>query len=358
MAKRSVLDHPKFTELQDALGQPKGMVIGWLECLWHFTAKFTPQGNIGKYTDKQIERWLEWNGNEGDLIMALTKCGWIDQSDDHRLLVHDWHDHCDDATKKSLARSRLQFITSESRALEPLTGKIYAIKTVSSNMVKIGFTECSVESRLEALQTGCPEKLEMMAHKQGSRKDEIALHEKYKHLRKSGEWFALSDELSAEIRRWPTMADFGVPPEPVPVPEPSLARAGAGAASPADRPPVSSGTIADLVREVAARAAEAYQARRYKTPNPAAAYYPVLLQEAVDVFGSQPDCQAALDVFLDMCSNPTLPEDAPFSAIAIACGLKRKKAKYQPPKSTIKDYTAERLAREAAERLAGQMAVG
>lgn len=104
MAKRSVLDHPKFTELQEALEQPKGAVLGWLECLWHFTAKFTPQGNVGKYSDKQIERWLEWDGETGELIRCLVKCGWVDESDQHRLIVHDWHDHCDDSVKKTLKR--------------------------------------------------------------------------------------------------------------------------------------------------------------------------------------------------------------------------------------------------------------
>jgi hypothetical protein len=110
MAKRTVLDHPKFMKLKATLHQPKGATLGWLESVWHFTAKFAPQGNIGKYEDADIEAWVEWDGEPGQLIAALVKTKWLDPSDDYRLLVHDWQDHADDATKKALKRSSLWFM--------------------------------------------------------------------------------------------------------------------------------------------------------------------------------------------------------------------------------------------------------
>lgn len=109
MALRAVPDHPKFASLKAVLKQPKGATLGWLEALWHFTGRFTPQGNIGKYTDEAIEAWVEWNGEPGMLIGALIHAGWIDRDETYRLLVHDWNQHADKATKNALQRANLTF---------------------------------------------------------------------------------------------------------------------------------------------------------------------------------------------------------------------------------------------------------
>lgn len=111
MALRAVPDHPKFAELKAILGQPKGPVAGWLEMVWHFAGRFTPQGNIGKYSDVAIEAWVEWTGEPGALIDALVKSKWIDRDSAHRLLVHDWPEHADKATKNALLRAKLPFCT-------------------------------------------------------------------------------------------------------------------------------------------------------------------------------------------------------------------------------------------------------
>ena len=110
MALRAVPDHPKFANLKAILKQPKGPVAGWLEMIWHFTGRFTPQGDIGKYTDETIETWVEWDGEPGFLIAALIQTGWLDRDDLHRLLVHDWAEHADKATKNSMIRRKLHFV--------------------------------------------------------------------------------------------------------------------------------------------------------------------------------------------------------------------------------------------------------
>lgn len=109
MALRAVPDHPKFADLKARLSRPKCVVLGCLEAIWHFTGRFTPQGNIGKYTDQAIEAWVEWDGKPGELISALIDSGWIDRDKEHRLLVHDWSQHADKATKNSLSRAKLSF---------------------------------------------------------------------------------------------------------------------------------------------------------------------------------------------------------------------------------------------------------
>lgn len=110
LALRAVIEHPKFARLKSLLKCNRFVALGVLEGLWHFCGRYTPQGNIGKYSDAEIEAWIEWDGEEGALIAALTKARWIDADSTHRLLVHDWHLHADAATKLSLKRSGLSFV--------------------------------------------------------------------------------------------------------------------------------------------------------------------------------------------------------------------------------------------------------
>ncbi|MCU1328405.1 MAG: hypothetical protein JWN34_3775 [Bryobacterales bacterium] len=109
MALRAVPDHPKFSHLKSLLGTTKGATIGYLECVWHFAGRFTPQGNIGKYTDLAIESWVEWDGAAGELVEAMIESGWLDRDGKHGLLVHDWATHADKATKQALTRAKLDF---------------------------------------------------------------------------------------------------------------------------------------------------------------------------------------------------------------------------------------------------------
>ncbi len=113
MALRAVPEHPKFAHLKTILRIPKAYALGCLEGVWHFTSRFTPQGNIGKYSDAAIEAWLEWPGEPGVLVSALCESQWLERNDTHRLIVHDWYEHADDTVNTDLARKCLRFATGE-----------------------------------------------------------------------------------------------------------------------------------------------------------------------------------------------------------------------------------------------------
>ena len=115
MALRAVPDHPKFADLKSRLKCGRLVALGALESVWHFCGRFTPQGNIGKYADHAIEAWVEWEGQPGELIAALVAAGWLDLDPDYRLVVHDWPDHADQATKLALKRKELGFVRTSSR---------------------------------------------------------------------------------------------------------------------------------------------------------------------------------------------------------------------------------------------------
>lgn len=83
----------KFQRLQRRLGESKRGLVGLLELLWHGTATQAPDGDIGRYTNEEIAILVDWDGDHDQLVAALVETGWLDESEQHRLVVHDWSDH-------------------------------------------------------------------------------------------------------------------------------------------------------------------------------------------------------------------------------------------------------------------------
>lgn len=122
LALRAVDDHPKLARLKTLLSCGRGEALGYLEAMWHFAGRFTPQGNIGKYPDLDIEAWIEWKGEPGVLMGSLLNSGWIDPHGEHRTVVHDWHEHADDATRLSLKRKKLEFLSKRPYGVPTVSG--------------------------------------------------------------------------------------------------------------------------------------------------------------------------------------------------------------------------------------------
>jgi hypothetical protein len=117
--KRGTIDHPKMRRLVRALGCHPLVAIGLLESLWHWTARYAPIGDIGKYSDEDIADGIGWTGaicadlriDACALLRILCATGWIDADQRYRLLIHDWHQHCDEATKKAAERNKITLIS-------------------------------------------------------------------------------------------------------------------------------------------------------------------------------------------------------------------------------------------------------
>lgn len=99
--KRGTPSHPKTLALAAALGLKRWGVVGILESLWHFAAQYAKRGDVGRHSDAAIVAAMDWKGDPAALIGILTDCGWLDVCACHRLRVHDWHDHADQAVHKS-----------------------------------------------------------------------------------------------------------------------------------------------------------------------------------------------------------------------------------------------------------------
>ncbi len=105
--KRGTPEHPKVAKLAKALSIPSYGAVGLLELLWHFTARYAIQGDIGKWSDQEITIACQWSGEANEFIQALISCQWIDEDAEHRLLVHDWEDHRDDSVRKTLLNRKI-----------------------------------------------------------------------------------------------------------------------------------------------------------------------------------------------------------------------------------------------------------
>jgi hypothetical protein len=107
--------------------------VGILESLWHLAARETPRGDIGKLCNADIADAIDWDGDSDALIDALVDSGWLDKSETHRLVVHDWHEHATDTTKKFIARNKLTFATAQVQCPE-MSGNVATNPEMSGNV--------------------------------------------------------------------------------------------------------------------------------------------------------------------------------------------------------------------------------
>lgn len=100
--KRGGPTHPKTLDLAAYLRIDRWGAVGILECLFHFVATYARRGDIGRLSDRQIAQGVGWGGDPEQLIEGLVAAGWLDRCcDEHRLRVHDWHEHADQGVNQS-----------------------------------------------------------------------------------------------------------------------------------------------------------------------------------------------------------------------------------------------------------------
>jgi len=109
--KRGTPEHPKTKTLAKILEIPLYGAVGILEMLWHFASFRALQGDLGRWSNVQIAEAINWDREPDELINALIESGFVDKSNEYRLLIHDWHDHAEEAVKKTLRNRKLPFLT-------------------------------------------------------------------------------------------------------------------------------------------------------------------------------------------------------------------------------------------------------
>lgn len=112
---------PKFRRLMKASGLGTRELAGTLELMWLFAMEHAPAGDIGKWSDDEIEEACEWDGEPGLLVASLVGSGWLDACPCHRLTVHDWSDHVPEFIKLRVKRGSLTLIGGCSTSRRPDT---------------------------------------------------------------------------------------------------------------------------------------------------------------------------------------------------------------------------------------------
>lgn len=161
--KRETLRHPKMYDLAARLDCSRPEALGYLTLFWDFTAEVATDGSIGKWPDGAIARACDWTGDPGVFIGALVESGWIDLDDTHRLLVHDWSEHCERWVSAKLAKMGRDFaaphhsgaIHSAEQAIQTLEASKVSLEPsqVSLEASTEGSTEASAEPSLPRDQT-------------------------------------------------------------------------------------------------------------------------------------------------------------------------------------------------------------
>lgn len=102
--KAGTVEHVKFKRLQRRLGLSLFECVGILESIWMLTARSHFRGDIGSSHNIDIAYAIGWDKDEDELINALIETGWLDEHQTHRLVVHDWDDHCPKYVKGNIAK--------------------------------------------------------------------------------------------------------------------------------------------------------------------------------------------------------------------------------------------------------------
>ena len=117
--KHQTINLVKFKALCKRLSIPLYQGIGLLESLWIFTQIQARDGNLSEFSELEIAGWIEWPGDERELIRALVETRWLDRTGD-LLLVHGWNEHKPNWLKGVDARGAVgKFSPSTEPSTEP-----------------------------------------------------------------------------------------------------------------------------------------------------------------------------------------------------------------------------------------------
>ena len=93
---QTIRDHPKKDHLAELLfngSTPNDVAdyaaAGVLHYLWYWALDFAQDGDLSKFSDRQLAKGCRWQGDPATLVQALTVAGFIDE--DRR--IHDWDEY-------------------------------------------------------------------------------------------------------------------------------------------------------------------------------------------------------------------------------------------------------------------------
>ena len=108
--KRGTPHHPKTLALAALLDVDRCTAVGILEGLFHWAGGYARRGDVGKHSDAAIASGVGSSIEAVRLVGALKESGWLDECPCHRLRVHDWPEHADQAVHKTAEVKKSGFL--------------------------------------------------------------------------------------------------------------------------------------------------------------------------------------------------------------------------------------------------------
>ena len=108
--KRNAPHHPKTLALAAILDVDRCVAVGILEGLFHWAGHFARRGDVGKHADAAIASGIGTAIEAARLVAALIEAGYLDACACHRLRIHDWPEHADQAVHKTSEVRKLGFL--------------------------------------------------------------------------------------------------------------------------------------------------------------------------------------------------------------------------------------------------------
>lgn len=137
--------HPKTKRLARLLGVSIPAAVGHLHFLWWWALDFAPDGVLEKYDKYDIAEAMAWDDDEDKLVAALLDCGYIDETEDHGLIIHDWGEYAGKLLERRAKDRARKRAAAENAGVPP------AVRGSSDGTDAEG-----AESRAESLVTNQP----------------------------------------------------------------------------------------------------------------------------------------------------------------------------------------------------------
>jgi hypothetical protein len=94
---QALRDHPKKDRLAELLfngSVPNDVsdlaAVGLLHCLWWWALDYAQDGDLAKFSDRQIAKGCGWIGDATLLVQALVDAGFVDKKPRR---IHDWDEY-------------------------------------------------------------------------------------------------------------------------------------------------------------------------------------------------------------------------------------------------------------------------
>ena len=117
---QTLKDHRKTFDSADMLEIKPAYMIGLLTCFWLWALDNAPSGNLAGISARTIARAAGWPEDDADnFVSSIKAAGWLDESEDGDLEIHDWYDYAGklidqrEAEKQRSRRRRAKAKTEE-----------------------------------------------------------------------------------------------------------------------------------------------------------------------------------------------------------------------------------------------------